>query len=325
MNQEAGGALNEGASPLQIELARRILERIKDSGWEIGTRISAPGLARAFGVSRSPVSAALDLLVSQGVLEPTETRGLQVARDVTAIDPENILPTSPLEELYGRMMRDRARGELPQEVSEAELIPRYGISRGVVRKLLLRFAAEGLAARLPGHGWRFVDSLVGEDAYRESYEFRIAVECAALRSPHFNADPERLLPVRRAHERVLAEKGPTSGDEWFRINAAFHENLAACSRNRFLTDAVRQQNNLRRMQESAGYAELPPERIEQSCREHLAILDAVEAGETEWAEALLRQHLRQASEIASPGQQLDQTIPPPAAAKAGLSAATLAR
>jgi DNA-binding GntR family transcriptional regulator len=301
MNKEAGAAPSEGASPLQIELARRILERIRDSGWEAGTRISAPGLARVFGVSRSPVSAALDLLVAQGVLEPTDTRGLQVARDVSAIDPEDILPTSPLEVLYRHMMRDRALGELPQEVSEAELIPRYGISRGVVRKLLLRFAAEGLAARLPGHGWRFADSLVGADAYRESYEFRIAVECAALRSPHFKADSERLLPVRRAHERVLAEsRGPTSGDEWFRINAAFHENLAACSGNRFLTDAVRQQNNLRRMQESAGYEELPAERIEQSCQEHLAILDAVEAGEIEWAEALLRQHLRQASEIASP-------------------------
>ncbi|MGO4841776.1 GntR family transcriptional regulator, partial [Rhizobiaceae sp. 2RAB30] len=113
-------------------------------------------------------------------------------------------------------------------MSEAELMPRYGISRGVVRKLLLRFAAEGLAQRLPGHGWRFADSLVGGDAYRESYEFRIAVECAALRSPHFKADPQQLAPIRRAHERIVAEsRGTTGGDEWFRINAAFHETLAA--------------------------------------------------------------------------------------------------
>jgi len=303
MDKEAGSAVTqpEGASPLQIDLARRILDRIKDSGWAAGTRISAPELARMFGVSRSPISAALDLLVEQGVLKPMETRGLQVARDVSDIDPEDILPSSPLEDLYGRMMRERALGELPQEVSEAELMPRYGVSRGVVRKLLLRFAAEGLAQRLPGHGWRFADSLVGEDAYRESYEFRIAVECAALRSPRFKADPQQLLPVRRAHERILSEsKGKTGGDEWFRINAAFHENLAACSGNRFLTEAVRQQNNLRRMQESAGFEELPAERIEQSCREHLAILDAVEVGEIEWAEALLRQHLRQASEFAVP-------------------------
>jgi DNA-binding GntR family transcriptional regulator len=260
-----------------------------------------PELARAFGVSRSPVSAALDLLVERGVLKPLETRGLQVACDLSAIDPESILPASPQETLYRRMMRERARGQLPQEVSEAELMPRYDASRGLVRKLLLRFAAEGLAQRLPGHGWRFVDTLVGEDAYRESYEFRMVVECSALRSPRFHAEPLTLSPIRGAHERVLADGGrTTSGDEWFRINSSFHETLAACSGNRFLTEAVRQQNNLRRMQESAGFEELPAERIEQSCREHLAILDAVEAGDIEWAEALLRQHLRQAADFSLP-------------------------
>ncbi|MBN9217965.1 MAG: GntR family transcriptional regulator [Mesorhizobium sp.] len=294
------------ASPLQIDLARRILERIRDSGWTVGTRISVPDLARTFGVSRSPISAALELLVAQGILTAFETRGLQLARDVAELDPETVLPSSPLEDLYRRMMRDRSLGELPQDVSEAELMPRYQVSRGVIRKLLLRFAAEGLVQRLPGHGWRFAESLVGDDAYRESYEFRIAVECAALRSPIFHADPQILTPVRRAHERILSTildgKSLAGGDEWFRINASFHEGLAACSGNRFLADAVRQQNNLRRLQESAGFEQLPGERLKQSCREHLAILDAVEAGEVEWAEALLRQHLRQASEFASPNR-----------------------
>lgn len=286
------------ASPLQIDLARRILEHIRDSGWGAGKRISMPELARAFGVSRSPISAALDLLVEKGVVAPLPTRGLQVARDVTGLAPRDLLPASPLEDLYRRMMRERSTGALPQEVSEAELMPRYGVSRGVVRKLLLRFAAEGLAQRLPGHGWRFADTLEGDRAIRESYEFRIAVECAALRSPDFRAGPAQLAPIRRAHERVLADRGDTAGgDEWFRINAGFHETLAACSGNRFFRDAVRQQNNLRRMHESAGFAELPASRIEQSCREHLAILDAIEAGETEWAEALLRQHLRKALEF----------------------------
>jgi DNA-binding GntR family transcriptional regulator len=285
-------------------LARRILERIRDAGWTVGTRISVPDLARTFGVSRSPISAALELLVARGILTGLETRGLQLALDVAELDPEAILPNSPLENLYRRMMKERALGELPQDVSEAELMPRYQVSRGVIRKLLLRFAAEGLAQRLPGHGWRFAESLVGDDAQRESYEFRIAVECAALRSLTFRADPLQLAPVRRAHERILsiilAGKGLAGGDEWFRINASFHEGLAACSGNRFLVDAVRQQNNLRRLQESAGFEQLPAERLEQSCREHLVILDAVEAGEIEWAEALLRQHLRQASEFAAP-------------------------
>lgn len=293
---------DDGPSALQIDLARRILERMRDFEWGVGTRISVPDLARIFGVSRSPVSAALDLLVARQILEPTEKRGLRIARPVSDLDLRDVLPNSPLEDLYRRMMRERSLGELPQEVSEAELMPRYKASRGVIRKLLMRFAAEGLAQRLPGHGWRFVDTLVGDQAYGESYEFRIIIECAALRSADFKANIEQLAQVRRAHERILkdAAGAAISGDEWFRVNASFHESLASCSANRFLTEAVRQQNNLRRMHESAAFLELPVERVEQSCREHMAILDAVEVGEIEWAEALLRHHLRQASEFRSP-------------------------
>lgn len=293
----------DGPSTLQLDLARRIIDRIRDADLRVGTRISAPELARLFGVSRSPITGALDLLVEKGVLQPMEKRGLRVARDVSTLDLGEILPNSPIEELYRQMLRERAQNELPQEVSEAELIPRYGVSRGIVRKLLMRFAAEGLAQRLPGHGWRFVDTLDGDEAYRESYEFRAIVECSALRTPNFNVDAEIAAQIRRAHERILSDPASRSGsDEWFRVNAFFHENLAGFSGNRFLTDAIRHQNNLRRMQESAAFFELPAERIEQSCREHLAILDAVESGDLEWAEALLRQHLKQASEYGLGGK-----------------------
>lgn len=288
------------ASPLQIDLARRIIEKLRDSGAEAGTRVGAPELAREFGVSRTPISAALDLLVALGALRRSAKRGVELACDAQELDPRDFLQASPIEDIYRRMMSDRASGLLDQENSEAELLARYAVSRGVIRKLLMRFAAEGLIHRLPGHGWRFADSLVGDEAYRESYEFRMAVECAALRSPYFRADQKQLGPIRRAHERLLADQDRTTGsDEWFRVNAAFHENLAACSGNRFLTEAVRQQNNLRRMHESASYEDLPAARINQSCREHLAILDAVDSGNLDWAEALLRQHLREASSFRS--------------------------
>lgn len=293
----------EAKSALQLDLARRILERMRDMGWDVGARISVPEMARSFGVSRSPITAALDLLAAQGIVGPTATRGLQVERRLADLDLRTVLPRSAVEELYRRMMQERSSGELQQEVSEAELLARYGVPRGVIRKLLMRFAAEGLAHRLPGHGWRFVDTLVGEQAYNESYEFRMVIECAALRSAAFKPDPEHFAQIRRAHERIrsTASTAGFDGDDWFRVNASFHEGLAACSGNRFLVDAVRQQNNLRRMQESYSFIDLPMQRVEQSCREHIAILDAVEAGDMQGAEDLLRRHLRQASEFRIPG------------------------
>lgn len=284
-------------SDLQIEVARRILQRIRDLGLSPGTRLSTTDLARSFGVSRSPVAAALDLLAEKGVVTPAGGRGMAVARDITGESITDLLPSSPAEALYQQIMRDRAAGLLPQEVSEAELLPRYGESRGLIRKLLMRFAAEGLARRLPGHGWRFVDSLETDADYAASYEFRIIVECAALQTPGFSADPEQIRQIRRAHE-LVREAPPNSvgSDEWFRVNANFHETIASWSGNRFLHEAIQRQNNLRRMQETVYYQVLGPDRLQQSCNEHIAILDAIEAGKIDWAAALLRQHLRNAAD-----------------------------
>ncbi|KGM29999.1 GntR family transcriptional regulator, partial [Inquilinus limosus] len=177
-------------------------------------------------------------------------RGFVLLRRPEGDEIARLIPRSEGEAVYAAIMTDRANGRLPQEVSEAELIPRYGAPRGVVRKVLMRFAAEGLVQRQRGHGWRFVDSLETDEAVNESYQFRMVVECAALRQPGFRVDRDRVQQLRRAHEDILARApGGIGTDEWFRVNTAFHEMLAASSGNRFFLQAVRQQNALRRMQE----------------------------------------------------------------------------
>lgn len=289
------GTANKSVTALQSRLAHSILDLFLREGWKAGTRISVPDLARRFDVSRTPVAAALSVLAQSGAVLPAPAPGRGLIVGTLAPEHPVLLPESALERLYSRLMSDRARGELPQEISEAEMIPRYGVTRGEVRKVLMRFASEGLAQRQPGHGWRFADSLDDDRAEQESYEFRISIECAALRSPWYRIDEAQARLWQRDHAKILSEPTLPSGDEWFRINATFHEGLAGFSGNRFFVEAMRQQNNLRRMQEAAGIAELSRDRIIQSCREHMAILDAVLKGDREWARALLRRHLRQAA------------------------------
>ena len=63
------------------------------------------------------------------------------------------------------------------------------------------------------------------------------------------------------------------------------------------------QNALRRLTEYADYGELDADALLKSCREHLAILDALEQGDINWAVILMRQHLtRPAREAASPAE-----------------------
>lgn len=286
-------------SPLQTELARQILDEARREGWKPGERIPEQRLAKRFGVSRSPVRGALLLLAERGLMRLEPGRGFILETHTADLpDDDDLVPPSQAEQLHGTLLSDRALGRLPPEVSETELTERYNVSRGVVRRVFMRLAAEGLAERLRGHGWRFADSLDTPDAIAESYQFRLGVECTALRQPTFRADPERLAQLRDAHRAVLDQ--PLAGmtrQQWFTLNSSFHEALAGWSHNRFFLQAVRQQNNLRRMKELAVFTTLDPERVKQSCEEHLGILAAVENGEQGFAEALLRRHLELAGRL----------------------------
>jgi DNA-binding GntR family transcriptional regulator len=285
------------ASSLQTELTRQIISLAVDRGWDPGKRISELALANQLGVSRSPVRAALNALASHGLVRYEPRRGFVLARlpsDADQID--GVAPPSEIEALAGRIMTDRAAGALPAEVSEAELSDRYDSSRGQVRKVLLRFAADGLARRLRGHGWAFTESLDTADAVVESYNFRLVIECGALRQPGFGVDPDALAALHAAQEEILnAPTASITRERWFRVNAAYHETLVAWSGNRFLLQAIRQQNNLRRMTEYADFAKLSEARIHDACGEHIAILEALAEGDLDYAEALLRRHIERAS------------------------------
>ncbi len=293
------------SSSLQVELARQILRRLADEGSEIGARVPEQTLARSLGVSRSPVRAALNLLVERGLLRSEAGRGFILARAIDSASLEQLIPPSAEEKLYAMLIADRASNRIAQEVSETEMMPRYGASRGLIRKVFMRLAAEGMASRQRGHGWRFADSLDTDEGVVESYRFRMTVECGALQEPGYRLDPARIARLRGAHEALLAKgRRKIDGAEWFAINAEFHETIAGGSQNRFFLQAVRQQNNLRRMQEFGEFPALSDERIAQSCREHLAILEALERGDRPWAAALLMRHLQLAvryiDEVAEP-------------------------
>jgi DNA-binding GntR family transcriptional regulator len=178
------------------------------------------------------------------------------------------------------------------------LAARYGAPRGTLRRTLLRLTREGLIERRRGHGWTFTPALDTPAAMAESYRLRMILECAGLREPHFEVDLDEL---RRAREEQLAfidRNGSQDRDampgEFYRMNASFHEMLARFSRNRFIEQAVRQQNQLRRLEEFASFVARPVNPVD-SCREHIDIIDALLTGDVDWAASLLYRHLSVAS------------------------------
>ena len=285
------------ASPLQLDLAAQIAELIHAEDLPADAPLREEGLAARLGVSRTPVRGALRLLQRAGHVYYKENAGVFVAPGAKR-KPAFALPAAAgtQDALYRRLLVDRGRGALGDTVSEAELMARYDAPRSLLAKVLLRLNREGLIERRKGHGWQFQPTLDTPEAVAESYRFRLVVECAALLEPGFKADPAELERVREEHKRFMeAKPAARTAAEFFAMNLRFHEMLAEFSGNRFLLQAIQQMNRLRKFQEFASFAS-DSRGLAQSCREHLAILDALADGDREWAAALMRKHLSSAIE-----------------------------
>lgn len=279
------------ASSLQQQLAQQIIDHIRRHDLPKGHHLPEEALAQELEVSRSPVRNALGLLAGRGILSRHVNRGFFLAHAAGELAPDGEGSGEAGEEaLYLQIARDLFTGRLDGQVSEADILRRYGTTRSRVLRPLLRLCEEGLARRSPGRGWTFLPTLNSPESHDQSYRFRIAVEPSGILEPNFTPDPGRFARTRRAHLELLSSNiAQVPGSRLFAIDAEFHEMVAACSSNIFILQAVRQQNRLRRLVEYDTYRD--PERTLNSCREHLGVLDALLSGDREWAAQLLRRHL----------------------------------
>jgi DNA-binding GntR family transcriptional regulator len=297
MKQKSSAQEKAAPSRLQRELSAGILDLIRSNKLAPGTRLGEVALAKHLQVSRTPVRAALKLLARRKLVRHGARRGFVVAETPppTLKAPGKPAPADT-DRLFVAIARDRRAGRLPVDVSERDLMQRYGVTRPVVQRVLTKLAEVAAVQRKPGHGWRFQPIIADAEARAESYRYRLLIEPAGLLEPTFRIDPAWIAEMRRQHQDMLAKPwNETSSVALYEMNAAFHEGLAAASGNRYFLVGIQQQNRLRRFGNydwNFGY-----ERVVVNCREHLAILDRLEAGEREAAAALLRRHLESASRL----------------------------
>lgn len=278
------------ATHLHHDLARAARALFLAERMAPGTPVAEAALAARLSVSRTPVRAALRLLEEAGV---TRRQG----RAMVVADPRRDLPEAggadPAEELAVAIARARAEGRFADALREADVMRAFGQPRGVVARALGRLAGLGVVARNPAQGWHFAPGLASAEDRAAAHRFRLALEPAALLEPGYRLDPAFAREMRAAHRAVLARRWrDRDAVAFFEMNAAFHAGLAAGSANRFFMDAVAAQNRLRALLNTDW--RFGAARVQDSCREHMAVLDALEAGSTHRAAALLAAHLRSA-------------------------------
>ena len=269
-------------------LAAQILDYLRTLGLAPGAHITEQQLADRFHVSRTPVRMALALLARSKAVEHRPNRGYFVAAPAAALSKGD-LAAGDDDKLYYRIAEDRLNGRIDQRVTESDLVRRYRTSRARVAATLSRMAQEGWVERLPGHGWAFQPMLDTVKGYEDGYRFRALIEPAALRQPGYHLAPEALARCRQQQRALMEDNSRFSDAEIFHLGSLFHETIVAGSGNPFLLDAIRRVNSLRRLLEYR--AKRSRDKIARQFREHLQLLDLIEAGKLEQAARHLEKHL----------------------------------
>lgn len=281
---------------LGAQIALQISEMIREGRFVVGQHLSAQKLADEFHVSRQPVKDALKILEDRGIVVSKRNRGSFVA----IVDEEALAGTSGSDqsigdEPYFRIAEDRLTGRLPETVTETDLRRHYQISRAEIQGMLARMAQEGWVERKPGYGWRFLPVLTSPAMHRQSYEFRLVIEPAALLCPTYVVD-------RPAFERMREQQiGMLNGQIWklsparlFQAGTDFHELVVGCSGNPFFLDSLKRINRLRRLIDYRAMFDRG--RLIKQCEEHIRLLDLLLDGKQEEATEVLRMHLGAASD-----------------------------
>jgi DNA-binding GntR family transcriptional regulator len=177
-------------------------------------------------------------------------------------------------------------------LKQIDLERRYGRSRMDVRRALDRLVQKRLVAHLPNRGYRVHE----EDGERAAQvrDIRLLLELAAADGVVERATPsdiDRLEALARKFDQLVLEGTVL---EQYDANIAFHFELLRLNGNDELTALV---TDLRGRISSAPASQWRTRRrVEQSSREHFAMVDAVAARDAGRLRALIRAHILQTGE-----------------------------
>lgn len=286
---------NPGFMSTDKNIPTQVLNLIRQEGLEIGAHLPAQWLADQLKVSRTPINDALAFLHDKGILQREKNRGYFIAKAVDAGDPAvqkklGLTQTDSTSQAYFAMADDLLKGELPETVSEVLLRNRYELTAAQLQAVLHRIAQEGWAQKKPGYGWEFSAMLTTPDSLLQSYRLRMALEPAALLEPGYRLDPKVIEQCRAAEQHLLDGGIETdTPDQLHERGVRFHESLIEASGNPFFIDTIRRVNRVRRL---ISYRSMQDrQRYKEHCKQHLQLLDLLEAGRNQEAADIMREHL----------------------------------
>jgi len=198
------------------------------------------------------------------------------------------------------VLKDRIYGELKRAITavniydgsedyrldERQLSEELGVSRTPVREALVRLENEGFVKNIPRRG-----AFVARKSKKEILEMLVvwaALESMAARLVTEKASDEEIASLRRLFTSYQGDKVNARIDEYSETNIGFHQalfNISHCDLLGTLTENLfihMRSIRMRTIHEN--------DRATRSIKDHLHIIEALEARDANLAERLVRQH-----------------------------------
>ncbi|MBO7910008.1 MULTISPECIES: GntR family transcriptional regulator [Vibrio] len=276
---------------LQQDLLFKVIARLKADNAKAGSSLNESSLAQQFEVSRSPIRAVLKHLSAQGITKVVPYKGSVLQTDAADIEisGQDNDQQPRQEKLYLRVLMDLFFSELGQSFSEKDLQQRYDANRGEMQSVLRLLENDGIFRRSPGYKWQLDGVLNTLERHTESYRCRLIFEPAGLLEPTWILDGSDLEGCQERHVQAITNPESVNASQLFSLSAEFHEQLAACSGNRFLLSTMQQHNRLRKATDLVSMH--IQSSVIKSCQRRLEIIELVLEGNNHVASTKLAQLL----------------------------------
>lgn len=278
-----------------VALAQQVVSHVLERGLRPGDHLPEQSIAAACGVSRTPIRSAFKILEQQGILIWREEEGYHLALGAEDGLAGALTQVAGHEQdLFDRILADRAARRIPDVQSVSALARRYAVSRVSVLNALKILSRDGVVTQLPGRAWAFQPLVDTPRAIAESFAFRLTTEPQAILAPGFQLDPMRAAALRQRMRDYLAlADARLTASSFRRLDIDFHTLIAEGAGNRFVRGALLTHHRLRHLGDKDSAP--PAFRLRQAMDEHLDILDSLERHQFELAADQMVLHLRRSN------------------------------
>jgi DNA-binding GntR family transcriptional regulator len=201
--------------------------------------------------------------------------------------------------IVGSLMADVVHGRLRagEHLVTDELARRFGVSHTPIREALIALAGVGVIDLLPNRG--AVVRRITPKEVREVCQVRRALECEAARSACGRIDLAALHALDADLRRLMVAKAPAGGrfvEEARGVDNRLHDLIADSCGNAFLAQEISRLKTLFRVFRDVAWEHSQAcndyHRLAEEAREHLAIVEALLAGDPKAAAHAMARHIR---------------------------------